>query len=69
MNPFHLTAAAQAFRTWLAQPPHNIRSGPDAAWEAFDAIVKANFADPESPEADAFRDAAIAEAARLSRAA
>lgn len=62
-----LTAAAQAFRAWLAAPSHDIRNGPDHAWEAFDSIVKASFADPESADADAFRDAAIAEAARLAR--
>ena len=64
-----LTAAASAFSAWLATPPHDIRNGPDHAWEAFDTIVKASFTDPESPEADAFRDSAIAEAARLARAA
>jgi hypothetical protein len=62
-----LATAAAAFRAWLVTPPHDIRRGPDPAWEAFDAIVKANFADPESAEAEAFRDAAIAEAARLAR--
>lgn len=68
MTPYaYLDAAASAFAAWIRLPPHDVRNGRDAAWEAFDAIVRGAFADPESAEADAFRDAAIEAAADVNR--